>query len=407
MRKFNYVFVLYSIVLGTFVGIVTGLYMLMINVLIHFIWTDVPKYIGMSHNYYILIICLLGGLLIGFLQRKYHGYPKTMEQVLEEFKTTGRIEYHHEVSKTFFTAVPALIFGGSIGPEASLTGILGGMVNWVGDHLKITLENRKELTQMGIGAIFSTVFHAPFAGIGNAIDGAKGDFKNRTRKIIIYTLTVIFGLLGFILINKLFPHESSFGIHLSKNIHWTWQGIVLIPIALALGILFGKVFVWTGNLLGKLSLPKKHALTAAIIAGLLLGIFGILSPYLMFSGETELLNFSTSAFGSSFAVLLLIALGKMLIANICFSFGWRGGLIFPAIFSSVSMGFAFATIFPYTPGLLISVVVAASITVIVEQPGVVAGLLLFLLPIQFFPFILIICYLSNYLLIRFRKRHAA
>jgi hypothetical protein len=46
---------------------------------------------------------------------------------------------------------------------------------------------------------------------------------------------------------------------------------------------------------------------------------------------------------------------------------------------------------PYTPGLIVGVAVAASTTIILRQPYVCAALLLFLFPIQFFPFILISC----------------
>ncbi|WP_300559271.1 chloride channel protein [Companilactobacillus sp.] len=403
MKKFDSVFVLYSIVLGTFVGVCTGLYMTLVNFLIEFIWTDIPQWMNTDRRLYPLVVTVIGGIIIGLLQKFYHGYPKTMEQVLAEFKTTGRIEYRHEVRKTFFTAIPALAFGGSIGPEASLTGIVGGLVNWVGDHLKLTLGNREELTKMGIGAIFSTVFHAPFAGIGNAFDATKGDFKHRSRKIIVYTLTVIFGVLGFVFINKLFPHESSFGIHLSKNVQWSWQAFALIPLALVIGLLFGKIFVWTGNYLGRFTKKVDRKVCLPIAGGVILGLVAMISPYFLFSGETSVLDFSKNAVGQSFWVLFGIAVGKTLIANLCFCFGWRGGLIFPAIFSSVAMGFAFIAIFPYTPGLLISIIVAVSITTIVEQPGVVAGLLLLLLPIQFFPFVIIAAYLTKYTLGLLRK----
>ncbi|MEJ1330797.1 hypothetical protein QY895_09245 [Latilactobacillus sakei] len=56
-----------------------------------------------------------------------------------------------------------------------------------------------------------------------------------------------------------------------------------------------------------------------------------------------------------------------------------------------AIGLSLAVLFPYTPGLLVATVVAVSCTIIVAQPYVTATLLLFLLPLQFFPIILIAC----------------
>ena len=64
------------------------------------------------------------------------------------------------------------------------------------------------------------------------------------------------------------------------------------------------------------------------------------------------------------------------------------------------MAFALASVFPYTPGLLIAVSVAASCTVILKQPFVTATLLLFLFPLQFFPFILSVAVLIKQLSVR-------
>lgn len=79
-----------------------------------------------------------------------------------------------------------------------------------------------------------------------------------------------------------------------------------------------------------------------------------------------------------------IRIGKAFLTNLCFDFGWRGGKIFPAIFSSAAIGFAFENVFSYIPGLLVGVLVAPSVTMILNQPYATAALLLFLFPISFF-----------------------
>ncbi|WP_125763229.1 chloride channel protein [Companilactobacillus hulinensis] len=370
----------------------------MVNFLINLIWKTVPNMLNIQTIFYPLIICIVGGLIIGFQQRRMPGYPRTMNQVIGEYKTTGKIRYTHEISKNFFNAITVLSFGGSVGPEAALSGILGGLINWVGDRMKLTLKRREELVNMGIGAILSTVFYAPFAGIGKAFDAPTRDFRVRGRKIFVYTITVISGVIGFGFMNRIFPHESTFGIHFRQNIAWTWQGFALIPVALVVGILFGKLFENLGKWSKQLTRNSKRTVLWAIVGGLIIGGAGMISPYYQFSGEANLLGFSRIAMDQSVWFLIMIGIGKAIITNLCFSLGWRGGMIFPAIFSSAATGFALSAILPFTPAILVSVTIAASLTSIMRQPGVVAGLLLLLLPIEVFPIIIIVCYLTNYLL---------
>lgn len=103
-----------------------------------------------------------------------------------------------------------------------------------------------------------------------------------------------------------------------------------------------------------------------IAAGVFLGACGLLSPYLLFSGEHYLFTFTKSGLDQSFIYLLLIGLGKTVLTNLLFAFGWRGGKIFPAIFASAAIGLSLAVVLPYTPGLLVATVVAVSCTVIVH-----------------------------------------
>ena len=76
---------------------------------------------------------------------------------------TGRIEYRF-VHKATLTAIIVLIFGASLGPEAALVGIIGGLCTWVGDRFAFALKGMNELTEVGIGATLSVIFNAPLFG---------------------------------------------------------------------------------------------------------------------------------------------------------------------------------------------------------------------------------------------------
>lgn len=217
---------------------------------------------------------------------------------------------------------------------------------------------------------------------------------SRVRKILLYIITTVAGIVGFTVIKHLFPTESVFAIRI-PTINWQPQVLLIVVPALIVGVGFGYLFQLGETCCDVVANKIKRPILLALLAGIAIGVLGMVSPYFLFSGEHELLGFSKGVAYFSLPYILLIAVGKGLLTNLCFSFGWRGGKIFPAIFASTAMGFALTKLFPYTPGLLVSIVVAASVTIIIQQPYVTGALLLFLFPIQFFPFIIGTCLLAN------------
>lgn len=400
---FNLVFVLYSCLLGLLVGALASLFLALSNLLIHVTWTMIPEQLDKS--FYPFWICLFGGLLIGLFQTFIGDYPRTMQQTMVEFKTTGRVAYEGTVVKNIVAALLVLTFGASLGPEAALISILGGWMTWAGDRMNWTLQKKGELLELGMGAMMATIFYAPLMGVSEALeDGVtRVDYKRKSLKIFLYALTTGCGLITFTLLNRLFPHEILFSIS-TPNVNWTPEVFYFLLPAIAIGTGFGYLFRWFGRLLDAVARKFPHPLGLALAAGAILGLFGSISSYFLFSGEQKILEFSRIAFDQSVLFLISIAVGKAFLTHVCFSFGWRGGKIFPAVFSSTAMAFALATVVPYTPGLLIAVSVAASCTIILKQPFVTAALLLFLFPLQFFPFILAVAFVINRLSIRIEGR---
>ncbi|MGX7125511.1 chloride channel protein [Enterococcus viikkiensis] len=388
--RFSTSFVMYSCVLGLIVGVGAALFLTLVNFLIEFVWVSIPHMVSIP--FYPILVGLFGGVLVGLVQTKFGNYPITMHETLSEFKQKGRVTYQDQIGKNFLAAVIVLMFGASLGPEAALSGILGGMITWMGDHLKLTLKNKERLLKLGIGTMLAAIFRAPLAGIGEAFEEHNyPTIDSRLKRILLYGLSTLFGLIGFLSVKRLFPEESVFTLYFSKTIVWKWQAIVLVPLAFLVGGLFGILFLKIEMITDELARKLNHPILAALIAGLCIGVFALWSPYFLFSGEHQLFPFSKEAIQFPLFNLVLLGIGKATLTNICFSFGWRGGKIFPAIFSSTAIGFAVVQLFPYTPELIVGVVVATSLTMILNQPYVSAALLLLLFPLQVFPAILISC----------------
>lgn len=92
-------------------------------------------------------------------------------------------------------------------------------------------------------------------------------------------------------------------------------------------------------------------------------------------------------------LLLFLAFGKAILTNLGFGLGWRN-----AIFCSVSLGIAFALVLPWSQNLLVAIITAASVSLIVGRPKLVAVLLIFLFTLRLAPVILVVCWLCEQLL---------
>lgn len=184
--KFNRIFLFYITVLSFFVGIVSALFLVLVNFLIHNLWETIPATLQLG-NYYPLILGLIGGILVGFSQRFLGPYPHTLEETLQEFKATNAVAYKHAVTRNFFAATIVLAFGASLGPEAALSSILGGMISWLGDQMKLTLAKKEQLVNLSIGTMLSAIFHAPFVGISDSLEEElkKGYISIKRKKVLV------------------------------------------------------------------------------------------------------------------------------------------------------------------------------------------------------------------------------
>lgn len=202
--KFTSIFVLYSAILGFFVGMLSALFLAIVNFCIHFVWKILPMQFHLP-EYYPILFGLIGGTLVGLFQRNIGKYPKTMHETIPEFQTTKTVTYKHQLGKNFISAILVLTFGASLGPEAALASILGGLISWIGDHLKITLARKEQFLELGIGAMLSTVFHAPFVGIAEPIDDQlrKGTIQIKWKKILLRHHNVLWSF-------RLYPPSKNF-----------------------------------------------------------------------------------------------------------------------------------------------------------------------------------------------------
>lgn len=392
MKRLKTITFFYATVWSLIFGLLTGLYLQVVNWLLGFFWQFLPAYFHWQ-KWYILIACLLFGLIVGYLQKHIGQYPLTIGQVLTEWHTTGRVDYQRLPKLTLNTLV-ILASGTSIGPEAGGTGIVAALINWLGARLKV-IGYRPELRQKSFWQqIVEVLFFKTKTYSDLTQKKLRPLFKSRRRQKTFYYYLTAVGIIGLILWLKLFPEEGVFGLRMPQ-IKWDVRALYLLIPAVVIGFAFGYFFVKLGKWFAPLE-ESDHYLIEGLLGGLLLGLLGMASHYFMFSGEFTIVPLAHHALTMSPWFLLILGLGKAILTNLNFNLGFRGGTIFPAIFCSLAVSAVMPHFWPWMPNLIATIGVAVSVTVILGRPLLTAVLLIFLFPIQYAPFILLACYLISF-----------
>lgn len=374
--KNRIIFMLYALCLGAVIGAIVWTFLKLMNTSIEFLWDKLPSMINIP--FYTIIICTLGGLIIGLWRRYAGDYPEELEEVIIKVKKDGKYPYNN-IGKVSISAILPLIFGGSIGPEAGLTGIIVGLCSWINDKFKDMFKEMKELTQIGISATLGTIFNSPMFGFVEPIETEEDVSIPKVSKIILYFLA-IFGALGIvILLNSIFQGGAgmtSFSeIHIGK-IEWLW----LIPLSL-IGVIGGIVYSLYNTVAKKIEkYIKKYTVIKCVIAGLLLGIAGTFLPYTMFSGEEQMLDVMSEWQGIGASALLLTAIVKLFITNTCIILGFKGGHFFPCIFSGVCIGYAVALLIGIDPVFCVCIITTALMAYLLKKPFATVLLLMICFP---------------------------
>lgn len=389
-KKNLFLYVLLATLLGAAAGALVWALLRIMNLGIDLVWHTIPHYIG-NEVVYTVGVCLLGGLLIGLWQKKFGIYPEELEEVMYELRTTGTYPYS-KIPMLSVAALLPLIFGGCLGPEAGLTGIIVGLCCWVGDRLKYKGREIREIAEAGMAATLGVIFASPFVGIAfnYESEAAKEPEEELTEsekatlkklKKLVYIMAVAGGLGAMKLLGDIFGGGSGiprFGCDVDIAVDdWKWF-IVVFAAGLIAGLIYviaHKITVMIGDKL------INHRVISCMLAGLGLAVIGLISPWTMFSGEHQMGELMEVWQNETAAGLVMITVLKLVLVNLCINLGWKGGHIFPVIFSGVSMGFAMAMILGIEPVFAVAVTTAALCGYIMRKPVMVIGVLLLCFPV--------------------------
>ena len=126
------------------------------------IWEWIPEKIHIP--YYTVLVCTVGGAIIGIFRKLYGDYPEDMETVMGKVKKEKRYEYKNMLVMMIAALLPLLI-GSSVGPEAGLTGIIVGLCYWAGEKDVYKRQDKQiKIVKEGLGVLPGTIV-IPFSSV--------------------------------------------------------------------------------------------------------------------------------------------------------------------------------------------------------------------------------------------------
>ena len=346
--------------------------------------------------WYSLVVCALGGAVIGVWTWWSNDRVKPLEEVMAEFKATGSYQTNG-VWKPVVTFLLPLVFGGSIGFEAGLTGLITAGCCWIRDKLKAAGLRGAAVADVTIAACIAAIFGTPLAGIVAGAESAPADGEDvlqepdvndynmrRGAKIVLYTAAAFGAFGGIAVFSGIFgvsgglPH---FGAITASYVELLWVIPCLIA-AYAMTLLFhgsARLFKGIATRLGDGALG---IIGAPVIAGVVMGAIAMALPLVLFPGEaqSEFLIENWTTMGA--LVLLGTGLLKAAVTPLCLNMGWVGGNFFPSIFAGVAAGYGLATLTGADPMLMVTVTTTAFLAGVIRKPLLVLAVLFLCFPAE-------------------------
>ncbi len=382
--KKTFIFILYTAILGCISGLIIWCFIKVMNLGIFFLWDYLPS--KLDFKYYPIIICLIGGLIIGLWKHKFGDFPEDLNDVMKKIKQDKRYSYS-KIKSSIVSALLPLVIGASIGPEAGLTGIIAGLYTWIFDKIKLFKKEFQDLTSIGLTATLGTIFKSPLFGFVEPLENEEQTYFPKNSKKVLYFIAILSSFGIFILLNKIANNHT--GLHSLGKVSLSNINYLYVIILIIIGIILGYIYFISHKVIKLLFKPlKNNILIKCIIGGLILGIIGYLLPLTMFSGEEQIFIITEKGISITCIMLIIISIVKIFLTNICIETGLKGGHFFPMIFAGISLGLGMSMILNIDPIISMALVTSSFLANVLKKPLAVVLLLIIVFPINLVPLML-------------------
>lgn len=371
------------------------------------LWEDVGGLAGAAAggagfvSWFPLVACTLGGAVIGVWTWWSHDQVKSLEEVMAEFRETGSYRTNG-VARPVVSFLLPLVFGGSVGFEAGLTGLITAGCCWIRDRLKAAGLRVGAVADVTIAASMAAIFGTPLAGIVAGAESSPSSLADtssagreqpnvddytlrRGVKIVLYTAAAFGAFGGIAALSGLLGTTGGlprFDAIEAAPIELLWA-VPCIALAYAMSVVYHASARWFQGVSKRLdAFGDLATIVKPALAGVVMGAVAMVLPYVLFPGESqseELLQ-TWRAWGAW--ALVGTGLLKAAVTPMCLNMGWIGGNFFPSIFAGVAAGFGLATLTGADPMLMVTVTATAFLAGVVRKPLLVLAILFLCFPVE-------------------------
>jgi H+/Cl- antiporter ClcA len=209
----------------------------------------------------------------------------------------------------------------------------------------------------GVSGMLAAFITEPFSGALLGLESAQGDTSGRQTYFWVLFPSLLASAVATVVFVLLSGHFFQTLYQFPSYTPMLRDLIYAAPLGLIGGVV-GVLFMLSLRRLQQLFQPMKaHVVLRGLLGGLGMGVIGALLPLTLFSGESETADLITQAAEIGVVMLIVLGLMKLLATSLLLATGWKGGYIFPILFSSVALGLAVNLLFPSIP---VAVTVAAT-----------------------------------------------
>ena len=338
------------------------------------LWFTLPKDPGWFDGKLWWVAVTAGaGVLVGVLRRVFR-VPAKLPGIFKELKEE-RVEPSTVLGAVVVSLV-SLVGGASLGPEAALGKMGGGLGTWLSERRKLGEELRGTNTLSGMAASYGGLLSSPIVATSLVVEGAR---PKAPRYADVLIASLLSSSLAFALY---FPIAGStfVGIYAVPPYEYEdWQLLAAVPLGLAAGALALITVVAIGAM-KKLTAPlAKRTILLATIGGVMFGLVGVALPLTLFTGTDQLDTVIKDGTALGAGLLIAVVFGKILTFALCEATGFIGGPVLVSLFiggtagtaahvliPGLPEGLAFAAMFAALPGSLVAlpftVIIFAALT---------------------------------------------
>lgn len=332
------------IVQAILVGLISGMLVVGFKVSINSLFWTIQKFLSVFPTWQkaliFPLITTLGGLISGFLVFKFA--PETKGSGIPYVKMTmarmGNMTRIRSIVVKFFAGVAGIGTGLSLGREGPSVQLGAGAGALVGRLFKMSGTNQDKLIAAGAGSAIGATFNAPIAGTIFVLEELVQKFTPALLfPVLVATVSAASLARHFLGSNPSFDLPKLQGGITLENIPVC---IILGLVAGLLGVLFSKVIFFNNKLFDKMSKIPNYFKPA--IAGLAVGLIGLVIPYVLGSG-----NFSVDLLLQhkfSLGLVLIIFIAKFFVTPFCFGSGAAGGIFLPMLMLGSFLGYIVSTV---------------------------------------------------------------